>query len=232
VHIGGLQKHSFIDYPGKISCVLFLAGCNFNCPYCHNPQLVDSPGVVGDRLTIEDLLAFLEERRGLLEGVVISGGEPTLHDDLPDLCRRIKLMGYTVKVDTNGSRPRMLRRLIAENLVDYLAMDIKMEPDRYVGGVTRQCHTGAILESLDLLMASGIDHEFRTTCVKPLVTSETIECIARLIQGSRLYALQPFKESRLLRPDYFKGADPSCSEAEMDGFQRIAAAWVETCTRR
>jgi pyruvate formate lyase activating enzyme len=141
-------------------------------------------------------------------------------------------MGYAVKVDTNGSRPQMLRRLIAENLVDYLAMDIKMEPDRYVGGVTRQCDTGAILDSLELLMASGIDHEFRTTCVKPLVTSETIECIARLIQGSRLYALQPFKASRLLRPDYFNGADPSCSEAEMDGFQRIAAAWVETCTRR
>jgi pyruvate formate lyase activating enzyme len=141
-------------------------------------------------------------------------------------------MGYAVKVDTNSSRPQMLRRLIAENLVDYLAMDIKMEPDRYVGGVTRQCDTGAILESLELLMASGIDHEFRTTCVKPLVTSETIECIARLIQGSRLYSLQPFKQHRLLRPDYFIGADPSCSEAEMEGFQRIAAAWVETCTLR
>jgi pyruvate formate lyase activating enzyme len=141
-------------------------------------------------------------------------------------------MGYAVKLDTNGSRPQMLRRLIAEKLVDYLAMDIKMEPDRYVGGVTRQCDTGAILESLELLMASGVDHEFRTTCVKPLVTSETIACIARLIQGSRLYVLQPFHASRLLRPDYFNGADPSCSEAEMDGFQRIAAAWVETCTRR
>jgi pyruvate formate lyase activating enzyme len=232
VHIGGLQKHSFIDFPGKISCVLFLAGCNFSCPYCHNPQLVGSPGLAGDRLTIEDFLAFLEERRGLLEGVVISGGEPTLHGDLPNLCRRIKHMGYAVKMDTNGSRPQMLRRLIAENLVDYLAMDIKMEPDRYVGGVARRCPTGAILESLELLMASGIDHEFRTTCVKPLVTSETIECIARLIQGSRLYALQPFKESHLLRPDYFNGADPACSETEMEGFQRIAAAWVETCTLR
>jgi pyruvate formate lyase activating enzyme len=232
MRIGGLQKHSFIDYPGKISCVLFLAGCNFSCPYCHNPQLVGSPGVAEEPLTIEDFLAFLAERRGLLEGVVISGGEPTLHSDLPDLCRRIKHMGYAVKMDTNGSRPQMLRRLITENLVDYLAMDIKMEPDRYVGGVTRQCDTGAILDSLELLMASGIDHEFRTTCVKPLVTSETIECIARLIQGSRLYALQPFKASRLLRPDYFNGADPSYSEAEMDGLQRIAAAWVETCTRR
>ena len=232
MRIGGLQKHSFIDYPGKISCVLFLSGCNFRCPYCHNPQLVGAPGVAGDRLTIEDFLAFLEERRGLLEGVVISGGEPTLHRDLPDLCRRIKHMGYAVKMDTNGSRPRMLRRLIAESIVDYLAMDIKMEPDRYVGGVTHQCDTGVILESLELLMASGIDHEFRTTCVKPLVTSETIECIARLIQGSRLYALQPFKECHLLRPDYFNGADPSCSEPEMEGFQRIAAAWVETCTLR
>jgi pyruvate formate lyase activating enzyme len=232
MRIGGLQKHSFIDYPGKISCVLFLAGCNFSCPYCHNPQLVDVSGVAGEPLTIEDFLAFLEERRGLLEGVVISGGEPTLHRDLPDLCRRIKYMGYAVKLDTNGSRPQMLRRLITENLVDYLAMDIKMELDRYVGGVARQCDTGAIIDSLELLMASGIDHEFRTTCVKPLVTAESIACIARLIQGSRLYALQPFKASRLLRPDYFNGLDPSYSETEMDGLQHIAAAWVETCSRR
>ncbi|TFG39885.1 MAG: 4Fe-4S cluster-binding domain-containing protein, partial [Syntrophobacterales bacterium] len=96
MRIGGLQKHSFIDYPGKISCALFLAGCNFSCTYCHNPQLVDASGVAGEPLTIEDFLAFLAERRGWLEGVVISGGEPTLHRDLPDLCRRIKHMGYAV----------------------------------------------------------------------------------------------------------------------------------------
>jgi pyruvate formate lyase activating enzyme len=231
MRIGGLQKHSFIDYPGKISCVLFLAGCNFSCPYCHNPQLVAASGGAGEQLTIEDFLAFLADRRGLLEGVVISGGEPTLHDDLPDLCGRIQHMGYAVKLDTNGSRPQMLRRLITANLVDYLAMDIKMEPERYVGGVTRRCDAGAILDSIKLLVASRIDYEFRTTCVKPLVTAKSIECIARLIQGSRLYALQPFKESRLLRPDYFKGEDPSFSEAEMDELQRIAAGWVETCTR-
>ena len=128
---GGLQKNSLIDYPGKIACVLFVCGCNFDCPYCHNPELVKE--------TIENPLAFhenkaydfLKKRKGLIDAVVISGGEPTLQADLADVCQHIKQMGFLVKVDTNGSRPEVVRQLIVDKLVDYLAMDIKTDPPAY-----------------------------------------------------------------------------------------------------
>ena len=230
--VGGLQQQSFIDYPGRISCVLFLAGCNFDCPYCHNPQLAGGPEARPETIAAEEVFAFLGQRRGWLEGVVISGGEPTLHPDLPNLCRRIKDMGYPVKLDTNGSRPQMLRTLLREGLVDYLAMDIKTEPERYSEGVARQCDGATLLASLRILMDSGVPYEFRTTCVRPLVTPATIENVARLIAGSRLYVLQPFRESRVLHPDYFQGADPSYSAEEMDSLRRIAEPWVCACTVR
>jgi pyruvate formate lyase activating enzyme len=230
--IGGLQKHSLIDYPGKISCVLFLSGCNFDCPYCHNPQLVGEADRRLETMAAEDVFDFLAQRRGWLEGVVISGGEPTLHPDLPDLCRRIRDLGYSVKLDTNGSRPQMIRALVRAGLLDYLAMDIKTEPERYAEGVARWCDRTALLASLQIIMDSGLDYEFRTTCVRPLVTSDTIRHIARLISGSRLYALQPFRECRMLHPDYFGGIDPSYSPEEMERLRRIAEPWVSVCTVR
>lgn len=232
MYIGGLQKHSLIDFPGKVGCVLFLAGCNFTCPYCHNPQLVGPPGPRADALPIEDALLFLEKRRGLIEGVVVSGGEPTLQRGLADACRRIKAMGYAVKLDTNGSRPKVIRRLAAEGLVDYLAMDIKTEPERYPGCISRRCAARAVSESIRQVMESGIDYEFRTTCAKPLVTPQTIEQIARLIRGCRRYVLQPFKAGRILRPDFFGGIDPCASALEMETLKEIAAPWVERCILR
>jgi pyruvate formate lyase activating enzyme len=231
MRIGGLQKHSLIDYPGKVGCVLFLAGCNFCCPYCHNPQLVGASGTRA-ALPMEDALRFLEKRRGLIEGVVVSGGEPTLQRGLTDACRRLKTMGYAVKLDTNGSRPQVLRRLAAEGLVDYIAMDIKMEPERYAGCISRRCEAGAVIESIQRVMESGIDYEFRTTCVKPLVTPQTIERIGRLIRGSRLYVLQPFMPGRMLRPDFFDGIDPCPSTLEMETLKEIAAPWVQRCLMR
>jgi pyruvate formate lyase activating enzyme len=230
--IGGLQKHSFIDYPGRISCVLFLSGCNFECPYCHNPQLAGRPESRPEAIGLEEVFAFLEQRRGWLEGVVISGGEPTLHADLPALCRQIKDLGYSVKLDTNGSRPQMLQTLVREGLVDYLAMDIKTEPEHYRQGLARQCDHATLMASLQILMDSGVAYEFRTTCVRPLVTPGTIAHIARLIAGSRLYALQTFRESRILHPEYFQGLEPSYSPEEMDGLRRIAAPWVCACAVR
>ncbi len=232
MRIGGLQKHSLIDYPGKVGCVLFLSGCNFRCPYCHNPQLVEKPGTRPAAIRIEDALSFLERRRGLIEGVVISGGEPTLCRGLPDACRRLKTMGYAVKLDTNGSRPQVIRRLAAEGLVDYLAMDIKMEPERYAGCISRRCDAGAVIDGIRRVMESGVDYEFRTTCVKPLVTPQTIDCIARLIRGSRLYVLQPFRAGCMLRPEVFEGIDPSVSALEMERLKEIAAPWVERCILR
>jgi pyruvate formate lyase activating enzyme len=232
VRIGGLQKQSFIDYPGKVSCVVFLAGCNFDCPYCHNPQLTGDPGRRPAAVAAAEVFAFLDERRGLLDGVVISGGEPTLSPDLPDFCARVKSLGYPVKLDTNGSRPQMLTRLIREGLVDYVAMDIKTDPERYEVGIAGRCDSSALLASIHVIMGSGLDYEFRTTCVKPLVTPGTVERIARLIQGCRRYALQPFKAAALLHPEFFSTRDPACAPAEMDRLKCIAAPWVETCLVR
>jgi len=232
MHIGGIQKHSFIDYPGKVSCVIFLSGCNFGCPYCHNPQLTGEPGIRPDRVAVSDALMFLDERRGFLDGVVISGGEPTLHPDLPDFCSRVKSLGYPVKLDTNGSRPQMLRRLIRDGLVDYLAMDIKTDPERYESCITSGFDHSALLASLQLIMESGLDYEFRTTCVKPLVTPEAIAGIARLIQGCRRYALQPFRENVILHPEFFDGVAPACSIEEMAHLKCIAEPWVQTCLVR
>jgi pyruvate formate lyase activating enzyme len=232
MRIGGVQKLSLIDYPGRISCVLFLAGCDFACPYCHNPQLTGRPEPAADDAGLRDFLAFLKERRCLLEGVVISGGEPTLHEGLPALCRQIKELGYPLKLDTNGSRPRMLKRLIAERLVDYLAMDIKTEPERYAGCLAPGCRADALRESVRAVMASGIDYEFRTTCVKPLIDPQTIARLARLVSGCRLYALQSFRPGRLLAPDRLSGNAPGFSPAEMAGLQRIAAPHVGCCTLR
>lgn len=232
MRIGGIQKHSFIDYPGKVSCVIFLAGCNFDCPYCHNPQLTGDPGSRPEKVPVEDAFIFLEERRGFLDGVVISGGEPTLHPDLPDFCCRIKSLGYPVKLDTNGSRPQALRRLIRAGLVDYLAMDIKTDPGRYEGCIANGCDGSALLASVQLIMESGLDYEFRTTCVKPLITPEAIEGIARLIQGCRRYALQPFRENGILHPEFFNGIDPAFSFEEMTHLKGIADPWVQTCMVR
>ena len=168
--LGGLQKNSLIDYPGKVSCVLFTSGCNFRCPYCHNPSLVVSVEK-GKKEHIEEKAAmdFLHRRRGLLDGVVISGGEPTLHGDLFGLCRKIKQMGYPIKLDTNGSRPEMLTALIGEDLVDYIAMDIKTLPEYYGRYIKKGFDPQPLLSSIRLIMKSEKPYEFRTTCVNPII---------------------------------------------------------------
>jgi pyruvate formate lyase activating enzyme len=229
--IGGIQPTSCIDYPGKLSCVLFLAGCNFECPYCHNPHLTGDPALHAERVPPDEFFAFLEQRRGRLDGVVVSGGEPTLHAELPELCRRIKRLGFPVKLDTNGSRPEMLARLMAEGLVDYVAMDLKTDPERYRESVSAGCDAATLHASIDAIMRSGLDYEFRTTCVRPLVSPATVERIARLIRGSRLYILQPFRAGDILRPGFCEG-DPGFSEAEMAELARRAEPWVECCRVR
>ena len=134
MRIGGLQKSSLIDYPGKVSSVIFCVGCNFDCPYCHNPELVTGCSACPADLSDEKIFDFLRQRVGFLDGVVISGGEPTLQKDLVDICTRVKALGYPVKMDTNGSRPKVLQRLIEEDLVDYIAMDLKTGPLQYKSG--------------------------------------------------------------------------------------------------
>jgi len=195
MHIGGLLKNSMIDYPGKLSCGIFLAGCNFDCPYCHNPDLVEGCAGRSAEFNPGNIYRFIENRKGFLDGVVISGGEPTLQEDLFDLCRRIKNMGFPVKLDTNGSRPRVIKRLIDEGLVDYIAMDLKTDPRWYATYIKANCNAAAILSSVEIIMESAIAYEFRTTCVKPIVTPTVIENISRLIKGASLYALQRFHKN-------------------------------------
>jgi len=232
MHIGGLQKSSLVDYPGKLSSVIFFSGCNFDCPYCHNPELARGCTTCPADLTTANICHFLEQRQGFLDGVVVSGGEPTLQNDLADLCRKIKGLGYPLKLDTNGSRPRVLEHLIDEKLVDYIAMDLKTDPLLYKSYIKPDCGPDPILASIRILMESGIDYEFRTTCVKPIVTLETIENMSHLIQGARLYALQRFRNNDVLHPEFFRGVENEYSDEELIQLKAIVAKWVENCIIR
>jgi pyruvate formate lyase activating enzyme len=228
--IGGLQKTSLIDFPGKVSCVCFVSGCNFLCPYCHNPDLVHHPG--NAFLDEDAFFGFIRERQGFLDGVVISGGEPTLQNDLPAFVSRIKREGFAVKLDTNGSHPRMIQELMEKNLLDYVAMDIKTDPSLYPRFIKREIDPDGIRSSVKLIMASGIAYEFRTTCVRPFVDAETVGTIGRLIQGCSLYVLQPFRQTRVLQPDFFENRKAGYDQEEMVQLKTIAEPWVKTCIVR
>ena len=194
MRIGGLQKVTLLDYPGKVACTVFLPGCNLRCPFCHNPALV-LPDRETDSLSTEELLAFLETRRGKLDGVCVTGGEPTLYEDLPALLRQIRGLGFAVKLDTNGTNPDMLEALAQEGLLDYAAMDIKNSPDRYAetcGGVDL---LGPVKRSAALLMAGAVDYEFRTTLVRELHRPEDLDAIAAWLAGAPRYYLQNFVDS-------------------------------------
>jgi pyruvate formate lyase activating enzyme len=229
---GGLQKNSLIDYPGKVSCVLFLAGCNFDCPYCHNPDLVKGDNGVSSLVEADTVFGFLERRRRLLDGVVISGGEPTLQKDVAFLCGRIKGMGYDVKLDTNGSRPGVVRELIDQGLVDYVAMDIKADPTQYATFICGGCGPKSILETIRVIMASALPYEFRTTCVRPIVDAAAIEGIARLIRGAKRYILQQFNQTHVLHPEFFGNTKPDYDQEELGHIRARAAQWVEQCEIR
>ncbi len=228
--IGGLQKNSLIDYPGKVSCVIFLSGCNFDCPYCYNPDLAKGrPPVVITKNAVYD---FLERRKGFLDGVVLSGGEPTIHKELFSFCQKIQQMGYPIKLDTNGSRPQVIQRLIEERMVNYIAMDIKTDPLNYAPTLQKNCNPDHILSSIRMLMASTITHEFRTTCVKPLVDADVVHRVSQLIKGSRLYALQRFQNVGVLHPEFFRGNDLVYDDEFLLSLKATAAPWVKRCIIR
>jgi pyruvate formate lyase activating enzyme len=230
--LGGLQKNSFIDYPGKVSCVLFLAGCNFDCPYCHNPRLAKGKPINSDYLDENDIYDFLEQRKDFLDAVVISGGEPTLQKDILSVCKTIKQQGYPVKLDTNGSRPLVIRELIDQHLIDYVAMDIKTDPLHYSPFIKKDYQPDPIFSSIEIILESGICHEFRTTCVKPFADPCHIESIARRIQGAMLYALQRFQQAEVLHPEFFKNNTYRYDDKEMARLKSIAAQWVQKCIIR
>ncbi len=227
VQIGGLQKVSMIDYPGKLSAVIFLSGCNFHCPYCHNPELAAVAAVT--RIAEEDVMSYLDARRNLLDGVVISGGEPTLQPGLPDLCRALKTRGYAVKLDTNGSVPDMLQALIRDRLIDCIAMDVKTDPDRYAPVLCTPDPAAAIRASIALIMRSGLPYEFRTTCFRPLVSALTMGRIASLIKGAKAYAIQKFYANKTLDPDAGSTRDHFFDDNELWHLKAIAEPMVEYC---
>lgn len=193
----GFIPAGMLDWPGKVAATMFLSGCGFRCPFCHNPQLLKPVGTGGDW---EALLAHLEAKRSWLDGVVVTGGEPTDDPDLPSLCAALTERGVPVKLDTNGSRPKVLRLLLAEDLVSYVAMDVKAAPGRY-GEVSQDPHVeSAVRESVRLLVDSGVDHEFRTTAYPGLVGLDDLPAIAEGLRGGRLYAVQQFRPDVTLDP--------------------------------
>lgn len=192
--ISGLQKLTLLDYPGRLACTVFTGGCNFRCPFCHNAPLV-LPERLSQDTDEEAVLRFLEKRRGVLEGVAVTGGEPLLHKDIGRFLEKVKALGYKIKLDTNGSFPDELSALIEGGLVDRVAMDVKNSPALYARTAGTEPDMAAVERSKDLLLSGVVDYEFRTTAVKGLHTAESIEAAARWIQGAKEYYLQQFKDS-------------------------------------
>jgi len=201
--IGGLQKVSLIDYPGLICGIVFLQGCNFKCSYCHNPELVDSK-LFQPCIKEKEVLDFLNTRKGKLDAVVITGGEPTIQDDLAIFIKKIKKMKFAVKLDTNGSQPQIIKTLLEEKLLDFIAMDIKAPFEKYKNVVKVPVNADLIKESIRLILKSKIPYEFRTTVVESQLEEKDILRIAKLICGAKSYALQKFVPVKTLDKKFLK----------------------------
>ncbi|SLM28321.1 hypothetical protein MTBBW1_1310019 [Desulfamplus magnetovallimortis] len=323
--IGGFQKNTFIDFPGEIASLVFTKGCNFRCPYCHNPDLVYlnekelsllseqistskkpsslikesisppkepsslikehilpskelsslikenisptkepsslinghlSPSILNSSPLLSffqfsgissatetmpgnlsvgelDVFNFIEKRKGMIDGVAITGGEPTLQKDLESFCYKMKSMGLKVKLDTNGSRPWVLKRLLCRDLLDFVAMDVKSDLSGYRQIAGDDFDTGLIRESIRLIISKAPDHEFRTTCVKPFVTEDSMKEILSLIDGASRYILQHCSDNVVvLEPDFFRHGGRLCSEDEMNIFRKMAEHRGFHCTIR
>ncbi len=222
---GGLEKCTLIDYPAKVACMVYTIGCNFRCPYCHNPELVDE--TVETRITEKEFFDFLETRKGKLDAVVITGGEPTMHPDLIDFMKAVKDRGFLVKLDSNGTNPAMLQRAIREKVVDYIAMDIKSPMSKYSRTVARPVDVNAIRKSIDTIMTSGVDCEFRTTVIKALLAHEDFEEIGEEIRGAKKYFLQRFIPTKILNPQFKKKV--TYTDEEFLEFQKTMNTYVTYC---
>ena len=196
--IGGFQKTSLLDYPGKIACIVFTQMCNFRCGYCHNPELNDIKKVNEEVIDVNTFFEFLEKRKGKLDGVVITGGEPTLQKGIYQFIFEIKNMGFCVKLDSNGSNPEILKNLIDDKLVDYVAMDIKAPMCKYHDVIKTKIPLDNIYQSIQILLENKVDYEFRTTVVKEQLTFEDFEKIGGMIKGAKKYYLQKFVPSKTL----------------------------------
>ncbi len=199
--LGGYQKLTLIDYPGKIATTVFTLGCSFRCPFCHNPELVNLR-LAHDEKSEKEFFQFLAKRKGKLEGVCITGGEPTIQPDIIDFIKKLKKRGLAVKLDSNGTHPDVLKKLIDAKLVDYIAMDIKNQPKKYLNTVGLSEKNAPLLDrvklSVELIMQSGIPYEFRTTVVPGLHEEKDFDEISKWIKGARAYYLQEYREKKIL----------------------------------
>ncbi|HBH87610.1 MAG TPA: anaerobic ribonucleoside-triphosphate reductase activating protein [Syntrophaceae bacterium] len=211
--IGALQKVSLIDYPGEICAIVFTQGCNFRCPYCHNPELVN-PELYNERLPEEVIFSFLAKRKGKIDAVTITGGEPTIQHGLIDFVKRVRKKGYSIKIDTNGSNPEVIDKLLSMKLLDYIAMDIKSPAEKHKIVTRSQINFDTIKQTIELIMKSGIPYEFRTTALKKLLEENDILDIASLIKNARLYVLQQFIPSKVLDRGFIKYESYSRDELE------------------
>ncbi len=225
--IKGLQKTTLLDFPRKVACTVFTGGCNFRCPFCHNASLVLTSGEVPD-ISEEQFFSFLAKRKGILDGVCITGGEPLLCHDIINFIKKIKELGFAVKLDTNGSFPDKLEMIISENIVDYIAMDIKNSKEKYALTTGLRSAPEAIFKSIEIIMSGNIPYEFRTTVVKELHTVEDIEDIAHMIYGAKQYYLQCFNDSGDLIENGFS-AHP---EETMKKMHDVACSYVIKCELR
>ena len=218
MHIAGLQKMTLLDFPDRVAATVFLPGCNFRCPFCHNSPLLRP----GDQLSEEELFAYLKKRRGLLDGVAVTGGEPLLQPDLGEFLEKIKALGLGVKLDTNGSKPQDLEKLLQKGLIDYIAMDLKNSPRKYEETAGARGILPAVQESVELIRSCGVDYEFRTTVVAELHEAEDFHAIGRWLRGAKAYYLQCFEDSGdILCP----GLHPP-EKAELEQYLAIARSYI------
>ncbi len=229
MEIGGFQQTTLLDYPGHVAATVFTIGCNYRCPFCQNAKMVLGKE---ERILEAEVLSYLSKRRNVLEGVCITGGEPTLQKDLATFCFQIKSMGYLVKLDTNGSNPEKVKELYEAGLIDYVAMDVKAGKMQYAKacGFEENCELLTVHKSIDMLMECGVDYEFRTTLVKGLHTEEDIEDLGQMLSGAKRYFLQNYKDSEsvLWKQKEFT----SFSKGEMEHFVDLLKPSIQTVALR
>lgn len=226
MQIGGLQKSTLLDFPSKIACIVFTQGCNFRCGYCHNPELFKPK----EPLSIGAFFDFLKTRVKKLDGVVITGGEPTLHADLPEFIKEIKKLSFDIKLDTNGTNPTMLEKLFEENLLDYVAMDIKAPFEKYNEIVCVDFDLEKIKKSIELVKNSKVEYEFRTTVLKNQLNEEDFKKIGEMIKGAKRYYLQGFIPSKIL--DEKLKDEKTYSSEEFLNIKNMMLNFVDFCDVR
>lgn len=223
--IAGIQKTSLIDYPKKICTVIFTRGCNFFCGFCHNPELV-IPDKYNKKIPLYQIFDFLKKRKNIIEAVTITGGEPTIYKNLPSFIKKIKKLGYFIKLDTNGSNPIMIKQLINDNLIDYVAMDIKNSLDKYDKTTCRKVNKQNIQQSINIIMTSGVDYEFRTTVVPGLHTKNDFIKISHWLKGANKYFLQNFRPGKTIDEKY--NILKPYTRSELREFKLILAENIKT----